>query len=235
MRFAFPPLTPVVRATMIVLLASFVLQTVMSPFAVGLYSWLAMTPSPPALPLSWQWLTYPLVEHPSPGAVVARAFELLLIYTFGCYVEASLGRRRTIALILIAVPAGALVPLVFGLLFPTHAIPLSGASAITFALMGSFAVSSRGAPMTFFLMPTMSIWYVIAIFAGIEALQAFWIGSPVFFFAVIGGLAGGVLFTRWTERKPPAKKPPPKRRAGASHLQVIPGGASESERPRWLN
>ena len=69
----------------------------------------------------------------------------------------------------------------------------------------------------------------------IEALQAFWIGTPIVLFGVLGGLAGGVLFTRWTERKPPAKKAPPKRRPGASHLQVIPGGQADDERPKWLN
>lgn len=237
MKFAFPPLTPVVRVTLIVLFASFVVQTILSPFGISLFDHLALTPVLD-WPLAWQWATYPLVEYPSPGAVVSRAFELLLIYSFGSYAEQSLGRNRTIALTLAAVAAGAVLPIVFGLLFsgyPFAMLPLAGGTAITFAYMGAFAVSTRGAPLTFFLMPTMSAWAVIGIFVAIEALQAVWMGTPVLLFAVLGGLAGGVLFTRFTERRPPSKKAPPKRRAGASHLQVIPGGQADDERPKWLN
>lgn len=236
MKFAFPPLTPVVRATLIVLFASFVLQTVLSPFGISLFDGLALTPSL-HWPLAWQWATYPLVEYPAPSAVISRAFELLLVYSFGSYAEQSLGRNRMIALTATSVLAGAILPIAFGLLFqayPFAVMPLAGASAITFAYMGAFAVSTRGAPLSFFLMPTMSAWYVIGVFVVIEALQAVWMGTPVLLFAVLGGLAGGVLFTRWTERRPPTKKSSPKRR-GASHLQVIPGGQSDDDKPRWLN
>ena len=84
MKFAFPPLTPVIRATLIVLFASFVLQTVLRPFGMtpSLFDLLALHPTID-LGLAWQWVTYPLVEYPSPGSVVSRDFDIMLLYSLG--------------------------------------------------------------------------------------------------------------------------------------------------------
>ncbi len=236
MRFAFPPLTPVVRAILLVLFASFVVQSLVEgALGIQLSDWLALH-NDLGIPLAWQWATYPLVEAPGPGAVFARGIDLLLIYLFGAMVESHLGRNRTIQLVLVSVVGGAILPFVFGLLVPAFSIPLMGATAITWALMGAWAVLTRGAPVNFFMMPNMSAWYAIGVFLVIVALQSMWGRTPVPLLAAISALVTGVLFMRWVERRPPpAKKSGTPRRRGASHLSVIPGGQSDDERPRWLN
>ncbi|MDQ3032611.1 MAG: rhomboid family intramembrane serine protease [Myxococcota bacterium] len=238
MRFAFPPLTPVARAILIVLFASFVVQSLVEGmFGIQLSEWLALH-TQVGVPLAWQWATYPLVEIPGPGAVFSRGIDLLLIYAFGGYVESHLGRNRTIQLAVVSVVGGAILPLAFGLLFPTFAAPLAGGTAITWAMLGAFAVITRGAPVGFFLMPTMSAWYAVGVFLMITALQSMWTRSPMPLFMAISALVAGVLFTRWLERRPLRPKktgPGGKRPRGASHLSVIPGGQSDDDRPRWLN
>lgn len=238
MRFAFPPLTPVVRAMLIVLFGSFVVQSVaFGIFQVQLSDWLALHTTL-GIPLAWQWATYPLVEMPGPSAVVARGIDLLLIYSFGAYVESHLGRTRSVQLIAASIIGGALLPFVFGLLFPAFSIPIMGATAFTWALMGAFAVITRGAPVGFFLMPSMSAWVFIGIFLVIVGLQSLWAQTPIPLLTALSGVASGILFTRWLERRPPRPKKggkPPRRRNGTPHLSVITGGQASDDRTRWLN
>lgn len=238
MRFAFPPLTPVVRAMLIVLFGSFVVQSVaFGIFQVQLSDWLALHTTL-GIPLTWQWATYPLVEMPGPSAVVARGIDLLLIYSFGAYVESHLGRNRSLQLIAASIIGGALLPFAFGLLFPAFSIPIMGATVITWALMGAFAVITRGAPVGFFLMPSMSAWVFIGIFLVIVGLQSLWAQTPIPLLTALSAVASGILFTRWLERRPPRPKKggnPPRRRNGAPHLSVITGGQASDDRTRWLN
>ena len=241
MRFAFPPLTPVVRVILVVLFASFVAQSLLQGLiGLPLFDWLSLSPELD-VPLAWQWATYPLVEYVGSGAVISRAIDLLLVWSFGSMAESHLGRNRTIQLVVVSVIGGALLSLVFGLLFPDYAMPAAGAGALSWAMMGAFAVITRGAPVNFFMLPSMSAWQAIGVFVVITALQSMWARTPTPLLIALGALAAAVLFVRWVEQRPtrPAKKPgggSPRRRGGASHLQVIPGGQSgEDERPRWLN
>jgi membrane associated rhomboid family serine protease len=237
MRFAFPPLTPVIRAMLIVLFGSFVVQSIVEGvFRLQLSDWLALHMEI-GIPLAWQWATYPLIEMPGPSAVVARGIDLLLIYSFGSYVESHLGRNRSLQLFLVSIVGGAVLPFVFGLLFPAVSIPLMGATVITWALMGAFAVITRGAPVGFFLMPTMSAWYFIGIFLVIVGLQSMWAQTPIPLLTSLSAVASGILFARWLEQRPPRPKKgnPPRRRNGAPHLSVITGGQASDDRPRWLN
>ncbi|UJR81813.1 rhomboid family intramembrane serine protease [Sandaracinus amylolyticus] len=241
MRFAFPPLTPVVRVILVVLFASFVAQSLLQGLiGLPLFDWLALSPELD-VPLAWQWATYPLVEYVGSSAVISRAIDLLLIWTFGAMAESHLGRNRTLQLVVVSVLGGAILPLAFGLLFGDYAMPAAGAGAIAWAMMGAFAVITRGAPVNFVLMPSMSAWHALGVFLVITALQSMWARTPTPLLIALGALAAAVLFVRWIEQRPtrPTKKTGgngPRRRSGASHLQVIPGGqSSEDERPRWLN
>ena len=241
MRFAFPPLTPVVRATLIVLFAAFVLQSLLEgALGVPLSPWLALTTSRDAIgiPLAWQWATYPLVEYPGPGGVISRGIDMLLVWTFGALAESHLGRNRTIQLLGASLLGGAILPLAFGLLFPNIAAPVAGASALSWAMMGAFAMITRGAPVNFLFMPQMSAWHAVGVFLVITALQSMWLQTPTPLLIALGALAAAVLFMRWVERRPsrPTKKTGGgSKRRGPSHLSVIPGGQSDDERPRWLN
>jgi membrane associated rhomboid family serine protease len=234
--FAFPPLTPLVRATLIVLFASFVAQTVLEGLVhVPLFEWLALHYEL-QIPLAWQWATYVLVEPGVQGAPLSRALDLLFIYLWIAPFELEHGPRKTGILIGLAIVAGAILPLVLGLVLPSISVPLAGARALTWAGIGALCVRSRGAPMNFVFLPTMTAWQFAAAFLVIEALQCAWANTPTPLLASLGGLAAGVLYARHLERPRPTKKTPPaKRRVGASHLQVIPGGQAGEDRPRWLN
>lgn len=241
MRFAFPPLTPVVRAILVVLFASFVVQTLLQGLLdAPAFEWLALETRRDGIGLhtAWQWATYPLVEYVQDRMVIARAIDLLLIYTFGALAESHLGRNRTLQLVGVSIVGAVVLPVAFGLVFPDFAIPVAGASAITWAMMGAFAVLTRGAPVNFVFLPPMSAWLAVGAWLVITALQAMWMRTPTPLLVALGALATSVLFVRWTQQRPsrPAKKPGGGgKRRGASHLSVIPGGQSDDERPRWLN
>lgn len=237
MRFAFPPLTPVVRAILIVLFASFVAQSLLQGmFALPVFEWLAMSPSP-SIATSWQWATHVLVEYPSDRAVLARALELVFLYLWLSPFELEQGRNRTLMLAGLGAVGGALTTFAFGLLVPQVSIPHAGASAILWASIAALAVRTRGAPLNWAFFPSMNAWMLAGVFLVYEALQCAWMGTPTPLLASIGGFTAGVIYTRHILRPSPPKKKPgaPRRRGGSSHLSVIPGGQAEDERPRWLN
>ncbi len=236
MQSAFPPLTPVVRAALALLFASFVAQTLVFSVAnVDLFGLLALWPGlGPAT--AWQWATHVLVEMPSDRMVINRALALLFVYFWIAPFELEFGRRSTLVLLGLSVVAGALLPLLFGLVAsPPLASPYAGASALTWAGIGALAIRTRGAPLNWVLLPTMNAWALALVFLVMDALQCAWAGTPTPLLGSLGGFAAGIWYTRrLTKPRRPKKDPSPKRRGG-SHLRLVPGGQSESERPRWLN
>lgn len=237
MRFAFPPLTPVVRAILVVLLSSFVLQTLLEAMSgVPVFESLALSVDP-GLHTLWQWATYVLVEYPTERAVLNRALTLFFVYLWLAPVELEHGRNRTLGLAAAGVVGGALLAGVFGFVVPQLAVPLAGGSTITWACIAALAVRTRGAPLNWFLLPSMNAWALAGVFLVYEALQCAWMGTPTPLLSSIGAFAAGILYTRHIERPSrPAKKPGGGgKRRGPSHLSVIHGGQSDDERPRWLN
>jgi membrane associated rhomboid family serine protease len=232
MRFAFPPLTPAVRTILVVLFASLVAQSVAEPLlGLPLFRWLALHDEF-AFTLLWQWASYVLVEYPGDRMVLSRALDLLLIYFWLTPFEKQFGARRTFTLAALSAVAGAVLPLVVGLLAPEISVPHAGASAISWAGLAALAVTTRGQPMNWVLLPQMNAWTLAAIFLVFTALQCAWMGTPTPLLGVLGGFAAGVLYTRRLERSK-RRRAPPKPRGG--HLQIISGGQAESGRPRWLN
>jgi membrane associated rhomboid family serine protease len=233
MRLAFPPLTPAVRAILLLLAVSFVVQTIAEPFlGLPLFSWLGLQ-NELGIASLWQWATYPLVELPTDQRVVHRALDLLFIYFLLTPFEHRFGREQTVVLTGLAIPAGAALPLLTSVLLPSVSLPVAGAGAVVWAGLGAFAVMTAGRPLNWVFLPAMNAWTLTAIMLVITGLQCAWMGTPTPLLSALGALGAGILYTRRLERPKVRRAPPAKRRD--SHLQVILGGQSDDERPRWLH
>lgn len=238
--FAFPPLTPVVRVTLIVLFVGFVLQSILegaSGIPVYAYAGLHYDLAPG---LAWQWATYPLIEIPSDGMVIARALSLLMIYLWLAPFEVELGARNTIVIIVLGVIGGAVLPLLFGFAVPSLSVPWAGSSVIFWAAMGGLVVRTKGRPLQLFLLPAMTAWGLVAVFLVIEALQCTWLRTPTPLLASLGALGAGYAFTyrlvEGPKRAAPSTSGGRKKRTSGARLQVIRGGRDDDDdKPRWLN
>lgn len=234
----FPPLTPAVRALLVVLAVSFVAQTIAEgAFGAPLTIFLALTPDL-HLGLAWQWLTYVLVEAPSQSAALSRAIDLLIIYFMLCPHEARFGARRALGLALAGVVASALFVLVAGLLVPAFVAGAVGASPIVWAAFGAFAQLAGRQPVRLFMLPPASAWLVLGVFLALPLLNSFWSHDASAFLMALGATGAGILWARWATAPRAAKTPAPARRAAAAgRFRVIEGGGEgdDEDRPRWLN
>lgn len=236
MRFAFPPLTPVVRIALIVLFVSFVLQSLVEgALAFPVYGFVGLHYDL-APGLAWQWATYPLIEIPSDGMVFGRALSLLMLYFWVAPFEVEFGPRNTTALLVLSVVGGALLPLLFGFAVPSLSLPYAGAGVLFWGGIGALVIRARGEPLNLFLLPPMSAWAFVGIFLLFDALQCSWMRTPTPLLASVGALGAGYAFTRWLRDRPsPSPKGPGrKRRASGARLSVIQGGRDD-DKPRYLN
>ena len=230
----FPPLTPAVRALLIVLAVSFVAQTILEgSMGVPVSGWLALSPVLDVR-LLWRWATYVLVEGPS---TAARVFDLLIIYWMLSPHESRFGARRAMSLALVGVATGGLLVLGAGLLFPANVSGAIGASSIGWAAFGAFAQIAGKQPVRFFFLPPASAWLILSVFLAIPFFDSLWTHDAARFLLAIGATGAGILWVRWiTAPRRPAKVTP-KRSAAAGRLRVIEGGGEgdPDEKPKWLN
>lgn len=233
----FPPLTPAVRALLVVLAVSYVLQTIVEG-AVGVPVTLLFALTPDLhLGLLWQWASYVLVELPGAGSALRRALDLLFIYWMLSPHEERFGPRRALTLALLGVVAAAALVLVAGLLAPGFVSGAIGASPIVWAAFGAFAQIAGKQPVRFFMLPPTSAWLLLGVFLALPLLDTFWSHDAAHFLMAIGGSGAGILWARriMAPRRP--VKAPPKRTVPAGRFRVIEGGGEgdPDEKPRWLN
>lgn len=234
----FPPLTPAVRALLIVLALTFVAQTILEgAFGLPLTNLLAVQPVLD-VGLAWQWATYPWIEAPSPSAPLSRGLDLLFIYLMLAPHELRFGARQAVLLAALGVVAAAALVLAVGFVFPSHVGGAIGAGPIAYAAFGAFAQFHGKEPVRFFLLPPASAWVVLGVFLFLPLLSSFWSHDAAPFLMAIASAGAGILWAR--RRMAPTKVPtrvPPKRQAPPGRFRVIEGGGegSNDDKPKWLN
>jgi membrane associated rhomboid family serine protease len=231
--FRLPPLTPLVRAFLIALVALFVLFAILENFVqMPVLELFILEPRllSPWTPL--QLFTHVWILPPAPNAVFWLAFSGYFLWLILAPFEERYGRRRVVELVVVSALSAGLPALVAGQLMPNFAGPIAGPQTITLCALSAYAVLLPPyADVSFFgimLRPKHLLWTLLA-FNLIGFLTS---RNAAMLAADLGAMGGGIAFVRyWMQRPPPRKS---KKRA-AGKLRVVGGTDEESGPKRWLN
>jgi membrane associated rhomboid family serine protease len=251
MSLGFPRPTPIVLATLVTLLAVFIVSAIGYRFAAGraVYETLALHPH---LVLTegraWMLVTYALLHSlDSPFHLVMNG---LVFYWFGPTMESRWGQGRFLFFMFVAALAGGLFVLGAYVLGLKEAGSVVGASSITMALVVAWGFTFPDRQVYFFFFAVRGIqliWITIA-FEILNALTFSRVSAAGHF----GGIVVGFLYgesspvrryflkrklKRLEAQSAALRAPAPKRRAGGPELRVIRGG-QDDEPPkdkRYLN
>lgn len=235
--FRFPPLTPFIKKTMIVLAGAFILTVLIEALAsFPIVSLLAFS-GEPGLPWLWQVVTHVFVYPVSGGAVMSFAIDLLFLWLMGSPFEAQHGPRPTLFLFIVATIATGLGAAAAALVLPTV---VYGMGPLIWALiLGFAAVTGWNARVSFFGMFQMRTWHLVAIFGAISFIANIADRNFGAIVAETAGAAAAYGYIKWYMRPRKPKKPkfdrPTIKRVGR-RFEVVEGGKSgDDDRPKWLN
>jgi membrane associated rhomboid family serine protease len=242
-------LTPVVRATLIVLVAAFVLTALMARTESGAAIVGALVLDPRLVwHRPWTLLTYGLVH--SFSDVTHLLFNGLMLYFFGCELEELWGSRRFLVFQIVAVLMGGLFVVATALIGLGASLVL-GASAIMAGCAIAWGLSFPDREMYFFFVVRLKGLHLVYVTIGLEILNAVSL-SGTSAAAHFGGMAAGAFFASfysgalrrmWLRMKlrrlqdeASSLHGRPARRAGGPPLRVIPGGGDRPPKDkRYLN
>ena len=245
--------TPVVFATLVVLLAFFVVFAiavrVVQPGGGDAYDALSLEP---ALVLSgqhlWSLLTYALLHSLSDTDHLL--FNALVFYFFACDLEELWGRGRFVLFMVLTALGGAAFVVVGSALHLSAAPSVVGFSAVVMATTTAWGLTypDREMFLIFFQMRGITLVYLTLALQVLTALSFSRVSAAAHF----GGMAAGAAFAmtqrgplrRWwlqrrlarLEAQRDALRGERPRRAGAHGLRVIQGGAADPPKDkRYLN
>lgn len=250
MSLGFPRPTPVVLATLVTLLAVFIVSAIGDRFEAGraIYGALALNPS---LVLAegrvWTLVTYALLHSlDSPFHLIMNG---LVFYWFGPTMESRWGQPRFLLFMLIAALSGGIFVLGAHVLGLQEGASVVGASSITMALVVAWGFTFPDRQVYFFFFAVRGIqliWITIA-FELLNALTHSRVSAAGHF----GGIFVGFLYgesspirryflqrklRRLEAQSAALRSPAAKRRAGGPDLRVIRGGQDEPPKDkRYLN
>lgn len=188
------PITPVLRAFMIICGAGFILQIFWRGWGgspgleeiFGLYA-----------PYFWRGAVYQLLTfHFFHGSLTHLGFNLLALWMFAGELEQLWGRKKFILYLAITGVGAGLCQLMFAPFLP---VPVIGASGIVYGILMAFGILfPRRTVLLFFVIPMQVKWLVIGM-GVIELTMAFDPASQsgIAHFAHLGGMLFGYLFLRW--------------------------------------
>lgn len=238
----FPPLTPTVRALLVVFLVAFVAQLVSDVWLEGrLYELLSLSIYPGELRLAnlWQLVTFPLAQIPGPQGISNLLFTGFLFYWIVAGLEQQYGSRWTRRVLAASLVGAALPSLAAGLLLGGR---LDGFSVLTFGVLatGIWTMRTLRQRMSLFgqweMTPNQALLFLLA-FPAIGFLAS---KNALHLVADLGAMGAGILFVEVLARRPPGGRPSEKRSRTASGprknphgLRAIRGGKDDD--PHTLN
>ena len=231
--FRFPPLTPLVKKLLIVLLGAWIVQILLQNWAgIPIFEVLALDTRSPAIHTLWQLATHVVAFPTGPQAVFSMAIILVFLWWMLAPFEQRFGAKRTMQLCVVAALCSAVLALVIGALVQNPP-PLYGAQAILLGSIAAFAWSYRGqGRMSFFGVIDMKPVHIIYLVLALSVLMFMTSGDAVSLAADVGAIGGGMGFIEWL-RRPPRRSRRPKRERMKGSFGVVRGGRADG--PRWLN
>jgi membrane associated rhomboid family serine protease len=231
--FRLPPLTPLVRSLLLVLLGLFVACAVLENFlSMSVIELFALEPRVLSFLTPLQVLTYVWIMPPVPGAVFSLLLSLLFLWLIVAPFEERYGKRRVVELIAVAAVCAALPALLVGQLAPRYAGLLAGPQIITLAAMCAYAVLLPPyAEVSFFGLLPLKPKHLLGIVVGFSVLGFLTTANAASLAADLGAIGGGVAFVKWWMQRPP----PRGSRKKPGRLRVVGKNDDDSGSKQWLN
>ncbi|MCA9581370.1 MAG: rhomboid family intramembrane serine protease [Myxococcales bacterium] len=236
--FRFPPLTPLLKQTLIGLLVTFVGLAILEVWVeVRVFGLLALYPARPGVHTLWQLFTFPFVYPPGPNSVLGFLIQLLFLWLILAPFELRFGPKRTVQLCLGASIAGGAVAVFVGLFLPID-VPVYGTNPWLLAGITALAMTlPKDATLSFFGVIPMKRDHLIYLILGLSVLSFLLSKNWISLVVDLTSVAVGALFIPWS-RRPQGKRPRPKKPSakGTGGLRVIQGGNDDDDdRPKYLN
>ncbi len=237
--------TPVVGATLVVLVAVFVVTALAARFEGGqaLVDALVLVPSATLHgERLWTLLTSSLLHRLDDPTHIL--FNGIVLYFFGPDLEELYGRGRFVAFMVLCALTGSLVAVGAVALGLSHAGAVVGFSGVTMGITVAWGLTFPEREMFFFFFPMrgLTLVYITLAFEVFEALSL----SNTSAAAHFGGMAAGAAFTltqgggpvrRWLLQRKLRRLHSERdgRRASGPDLRVIRGGGDAPKDKRYLN
>ncbi len=245
MQFAAPRMTPVVKVILILCAAIFLLQLVCENFlGFSLSPLLGFMPGRLLDGWLWQPFTYAFLH----GGLFHMLFNLLILWSIGCELEALWGTRTFLGYFFVCTLGGAFLYGLFALgglgMGAMH--PVVGSSGAVYGLLLAYGILFGDRMMYFFMLFPMPAKYFVLLLGGIELISSvFYSRDGVAHLAHLGGMAFGFLYlsamASWKRRlKLGAKQDQiarerAKRLKKAGHLKLIRGEDEDDDDPKHWN
>jgi len=195
-RFALPPITPVVKWLLIINFSVFVISFLIRPLGNLLNSLFAVSTLSVFQSLQiWRVITYQFL-HAGPGHVI---FNMLMLYFFGPTLESLWSSKRFLKFYLICGAMGGFVyPILYHIGCPgVHPGILMGASGAIFGIIAAMAILFPRVKVYMFGVIPVPMVVLVCIMVTVSAYTLLGgqnVGGEL---AHFGGLAAGVMYVLW--------------------------------------
>ncbi len=231
-----PPLTPLVKKLIIGLLVAFVFELILQNFlSVPVIQWLALDPIELGPLTLLQLFTYPLIEGPSPLAMLIGLFFMWLILS---PFEVTFGSRHTLELVACGVIGAGLTVIIVAQILPMPQYRFFGSHPIAYAGMAAMTQVVRSGRIMFFGVLPMTSQTLLLVLGGLSLLQFLATKDHLMLAGSLGAMAAGIGYVRYMARTPKS----PRKRSSPPRFRVLRGGGGndggndgDSDRPKWLN
>jgi len=235
------PMGPAVKWIMAINIGLFLLQLVVATF-VGFDDaklnevlwWVMLTPETLTRGHVWKLFTHMWLH--SPDGVMHIAFNMLVLYFFGPWLEQRWGTRRFARFYIYFGLGGGVLFLMSALLLPLIGLgrgPALGASGAIAGLICAFALYQWRSPLQFFFGITMTGRTLLLVMIAIDLLRLLW-GDPLAVEAHWGGMITAALLLNPDWRNPKLWRLKFKRWRLKRRLRLEPGGNSNGD-SRYLH
>jgi hypothetical protein len=239
----FPPLTPTVRALLVVFLVAFVAQLVSDVWLDGrLFELLSLSvyPGELRLPNLWQLVTYPLAQIPGPQGVSSFLFGAFFFYWIVASFEQQHGARWTRRVLGLTLLGASLPSFAVGLLLGGR---VSGFSFLTFGVLAAGVWMARilRQRIALFGQWEMTPTQLLLLLLALPALEFLASKNTLHLVADLGATGAGILFVELLSRPRDGGGGGTRDRKGSGPrknphgLRAIRGGKDDGEPPQWLN
>lgn len=240
-QIAVPPMTPVVRAILVLSGVIFLGQLIFDTATGGsLASIFGFVPARLAQGWIWQPFTYAFLH----AGIFHILFNLLVVWTVGAELEALWGKATFVGFFFVCALGAALFHGIFSLvgIGARADSPVVGSSGVVFGLLLAYGILFGERVMYFFMLFPMKAKYFVLLLGGVEIISSVFYGRDgVSHLAHLGGMVFGFLFlasmAAWRARLKGGAKWEEKKRAKrlkkAGHLRLVRGEEGEDDPIRW--
>jgi membrane associated rhomboid family serine protease len=230
-----PPLTPFVRALLVLCFGSFIAAAVLENFAdIPVVPLLALDPRSLGPLTALQLVTYPFVVPTRD--LLPLLISLLFLWMILAPFEERYGRGRTIQLSVLASAAAALAAIGSAQVLPGYARGfLAGPQWITLSAVAAYAVLLPPyAEVSFFGVFPMRAKHLLALVIGFSVLGFITHPDVASLAADLGAIGAAIGFVKWWMQRPPPRSSGggSPRKKGAPKLRLV---GRDDEPKRWVH